>query len=77
MKLLKKNGIVIFINSPLEKIIEDIDTKSRPLLLEGKEKLYNLYKERLDLYESYSDYIIENKNSVDEAINDIINIMDK
>lgn len=77
MKLLKQNGIVIFINRPLKKIIEDIDTKSRPLLLEGKEKLYNLYKERLDLYESYSDYIIENKNSVDEVLNDIINIMDK
>ncbi|MFK4784524.1 shikimate dehydrogenase [Fusobacterium sp. MFO224] len=75
IELLKKNGIIIFLNRPLEKIIEDIDIDSRPLLLKGKEQIYNIYNQRLKLYKKYSDYIIENKTSVDEVVDSIISII--
>lgn len=39
----KKSDIMIFINKSVEDIISDIEIGSRPLLKDGKEKLYNLY----------------------------------
>ncbi|NFR05115.1 shikimate kinase, partial [Clostridium botulinum] len=59
---LKKNGIIIFINRPLEDILSDINIRERPLLKEGSEKLYNIYKERYNLYKSYCNKEIINKN---------------
>lgn len=74
IELLKKDGIIIFINRPLEDIAEDVDVKSRPLLRDGKDKLYELYEERYSLYEKYCDYQVENKN-LEECIKRIISIL--
>lgn len=76
--LLKKNGIIFFINRPLELILSDVKTENRPLLKEGKERLYSLFKERYDLYKEYCDYEILNigkiEDVLDEAYRLIINI---
>ncbi|KGM98523.1 shikimate kinase [Clostridium botulinum] len=69
---LRKNGIIIFINRPLEDILSDINIKERPLLKEGSEKLYNIYKERYKLYKSYCNKEIMNK-SLYNCIDDICN----
>ncbi|MGY0374166.1 shikimate kinase [Clostridium sp. JNZ J1-5] len=74
IELLKKDGIIIFINRSLEDIAEDVDVKSRPLLRDGKDKLYELYKERYSLYKKYCDYQVENKN-LEECIKKIISIL--
>ena len=68
IELFKGNSIIIFIDRPIEDIANDIDTNSRPLLAEGKSKLYNLYSERYNLYNKYCDLKIFN----DGTINDII-----
>ncbi|MPQ44586.1 shikimate kinase, partial [Clostridium tarantellae] len=44
---------IVFINRPIYLIMKDLDINSRPLLQEGKEKLINLYKERIHLYNIY------------------------
>ena len=69
---LKKNGIVIFIDRPLDKIIENMDNESRPLLKDGIDKIYDLYNDRIDLYKKYSDFEIKNNNTIYKAKYEII-----
>ncbi|GAA0083859.1 shikimate kinase [Clostridium sp. CTA-7] len=68
IELFKGNSIIIFIDRQIEDIANDIDINSRPLLAEGKSKLYNLYLERYNLYNKYCDFKIVN----DGTINDIV-----
>lgn len=68
----KKKGIIIFIDRPIENILKDVDTSSRPLLAEGKSKLYNLYSERYNLYNDYCDMKIVNDTTFEEALDKII-----
>lgn len=77
IEILKSNGIIIFINRPLEKIAEKINTEKRPLLKNNKENLYKLYDERIGLYKEYCDYEIVNDNALDDAVNQIIKIINK
>jgi shikimate kinase len=68
IELFKGNSVIIFIDRQIEDIANDIDINSRPLLAEGKSKLYNLYLERYNLYNKYCDFKIVN----DGTINDIV-----
>lgn len=73
--MLKKNGIVIFLNRPLEIIKRDINTNSRPLLKDSIELLNKLYKERLFLYKKYCDYEIINNGTPFESVKKILHIL--
>lgn len=68
----KQNTIVIFIDRPLDILLQDVDTENRPLLKDGREKIVNLYKERYNLYVEYCDLIIKNDTSINEIISKII-----
>ncbi|WMJ79799.1 shikimate kinase [Clostridium sp. MB40-C1] len=72
IKELKGNGIIFFINRSIEKISTDVDILSRPLLKSGKEKLYDLYKERYLLYKRYCDYEIINDGHINGVKDKII-----
>jgi shikimate kinase len=69
---LSHNSLIVFLNRPLENIVGDIDTDSRPLLKEGIEKVYKLYNERIHLYKKYCDIEILNNSTVEEAVEKII-----
>lgn len=58
MERLKKNGIIFFINRPIEEIIKTIEISNRPMLKNKKENLYSVFKDREQLYVKYCDYII-------------------
>lgn len=73
--LLKKNGIILFINRPIPNILEDIDAENRPLLKEGTSKLYNLFRERYPLYSKYCDYEILNNGDIIDLSDKIIKII--
>lgn len=77
MDNLKNSGIIIFINREVDDIISDIETDGRPLLKDGKEKLYKLYEERIDLYKKYCDYEVKNDNSVEEILKKIVQVVEK
>jgi len=77
MENLKRNGIIVFINRPIEEIIKDVDIKQRPLLKNGIDKIYDLYKRRIDLYKKYCDFEIINDDSMQKAKEDIIKIYNK
>lgn len=71
----KDKGTIIFIDRPIENIAKDIETSSRPLLKEGKAKLYNLYSERYNLYSDYCNYKITNDKDIEDTIDKIIEII--
>lgn len=70
---LKRNGIIVFIDRPLDSILSDVDISNRPLLKDGKEKLIELFKQRYPLYKKYSNICIENIGTADEAVDIITN----
>lgn len=71
MECLKSSGFVIFINRPLEYIVEDVDVKTRPLLSNGIDKIYNLYEERFELYKKYCDIEIKNEKNFEKCLDEM------
>ncbi len=79
-KMLKKNGILFFLDGSIEVLISNIKAspsweKNRPLLKEGD--LYNninrILKDRYKIYQQIADYIISIDNkSIEEIANEII-----
>lgn len=75
IEILKKEAYIIFIDRPLEELLNDIDITKRPLLKEGREKLINLYEERYELYKSAADKIVKNDKSLRETEDDVKKII--
>lgn len=73
---LKENGIVCLLNRDLERIMEDVDTTSRPLLKEGKNKLIKLYEERWPLYLKSADIIIDNNSTIEQTIDQLKKVIE-
>lgn len=71
MTELKANGIIIFIDRTPEKIIETLDNSVRPLLKDGIRRIFELYKERYELYKKYSTVIISNNEELEKAVSEI------
>lgn len=74
-EMLRNNGIIIYLDRPIDSICEDVDTSSRPLLKDGTDKLYQLYKERHPLYIDNCDYHIDNDCSLEEVVKRILDII--
>ena len=68
----KESSVIIFINRPIEQILKDIDTDSRPLLTGEKERIYKLYNERINLYKKYCQIEINNSGEISETNNEIV-----
>lgn len=69
---LKETGSLFFLNRPLEKLLDDIDTSGRPLLADGKHRLKTLHDERYPLYRKFADYDISNDADIEVCVNTII-----
>jgi len=69
---LKKNSVIVFINRPIENIINDIELETRPLLKDGVDALLKLYSERIDLYKEYCDIEIINDGPIDSVADLVI-----
>ena len=75
MERLKKNGVIIFIDRSPEKIIETLDDSVRPLLKDGVKRIFDLYKERYELYKKYSDIVIFNNEELEKSVNEVKDII--
>lgn len=75
--VLKRNGIIFYLDRPVDMILNDIDTSSRPLLKDGASKLYDLYQERHQLYLDACDYRIDNRSTLEDVIQNIIQIINE
>ncbi len=72
---MKKDALIIFLDRPVEKILEDVDVSKRPLLKDGKERVINLYNERYELYKKYADEIVVNDSDMIEVIERLKNVI--
>ena len=72
---LKKDALIIFLDRPVEKKLEDVDVSKRPLLKDGKERVINLYNERYELYKKYADEIVVNDSDMIEVIERLKNVI--
>jgi shikimate kinase len=75
IEALKENGVIIFIDRPIENIVADLDSESRPLLKDGVERLYTLFEERYELYKKYCDFQIVNDDDIEKIIEKIIEVI--
>ena len=71
--ILKKNGIVIFLNREINDISKE-NHKHRPLL-QDINNIQKLYDERIDLYKKYSDIIIKNNDDMSIIVDRIITVL--
>lgn len=72
-KILKEsNSVIVFIDRPLENIMGDIKTDSRPLLKEGAERLARLRLERYDKYMDLCSIRVVNDKTKEDVIKEII-----
>lgn len=68
MDYLRQNGITIFIDRDIDKLISA--DPNRPLS-KSKEALKQLHKERYPLYQKYAAYIAVNNTDINETVNEI------
>lgn len=72
-EILQRGGVVVFINRSPEDIVGDVDISTRPLLAEGRERIFRLFERRIEKYKDFCQIEIENKGSLDELCEKIIN----
>lgn len=75
MTLLRQTGTIVYIDRPIEMILNSSDLTNRPLLAEDNNKIYTLYEKRKHLYEEYCHFSIVNDQSLEIAAEEIIKIL--
>ncbi len=69
---LKKNGTIIFLDRSPGDIAGDVDTETRPLLAEGRKRIYDLYAQREALYREAADVTVRNKGTLKETLQRLV-----
>lgn len=72
IKDLKENGVIVFIDRPVDNIAKDVEVANRPLLKDGPHKLYDLFHERYELYKKYCDFHVMNDSDIENTVEMII-----
>ena len=72
VKLMRNNGLVVFVNRDVNHILDDLDLEIRPLVKESIEYIFNVYEERYPLYEKVAHIKIGNEGSITDAVQEII-----
>lgn len=66
--LLRKLGTVVYLRRSPGAICRSGDLEGRPLLAEGKEKIYDLYWQRMKLYETTANWTVDNEGTLKEVL---------
>ncbi len=75
-KIMRCWGRIVLVDRPLEEILGDVNTESRPLLREdGGEALRRLYAEREEIYRGSADYVIPNSGDYTEAVRKLVRLL--
>lgn len=77
IEIFKETGVVIFLDRSPDDIVTDVDVASRPLLKDGKQKVYDLYDERIALYRSAADYTIVNDKKAEEILDKLVRLSER
>lgn len=71
---LSQNGVIVFIDRPVDEIANDVDIQKRPLLKDGVEKLYELFDERYEIYKKYCDFKVDNDSTLQSTVEKILQL---
>lgn len=71
---LAENGLIIFVDRPVDQIVSDVEIQKRPLLKDGVKVVYQLFNERYDLYIESSHLQVYNSGTVNEIVDKISDI---
>ena len=77
MDALKQTGIVVYIDRPLDTLLQEVDTSNRPLLAGGREQLITLYNKRHALYRQYADLTVVNDGTAQQCAKDILSKLEE
>ena len=77
IEIFKETGVVIFLDRSPDDIVTDVDVASRPLLKDGKQKVYDLYDERIALYWAAADYTIVNDKKAEEILDELVRLSER
>ena len=69
-EIMRNHGIIVLIDRPLEEIMGDIKLNRRPLLAQkGLPEVERLYHERIDIYRSVADVVLDNGHGYYAGVN--------
>lgn len=71
MQLLRTGGHIIFLDRNPDNILQQLDAAVRPLLAVDKQRIYDLYTQRLELYRRYADYTVDNNTTEEKALQEL------
>lgn len=74
--IFKKTGTIFFLDRSPDDIVTDVDVSTRPLLKDGKQKVYDLYDERIKLYQGDGDYRVANNKTIEEVLEDFVKLIE-
>lgn len=72
MEVLKKTGLVFFLDRPTEIILKKLDVSHRPLIRDNPLKLHDILAERYPLYLAQCHYRIDASGSYERTLSQII-----
>lgn len=59
---------MIFIDRHPKRIVKSADLRDRPLVREGGDRLFRLYRERLPLYRRYAERVVRNDRRLKQLL---------
>lgn len=68
IRVLKRTGVVVFLDRPPEMIARDIQLGHRPLLSAGVDRLFAMAAARRARYLEYADLVLPNEGNMEEAL---------
>lgn len=74
MKELSRNGLVVFLDRPVEDILRE-NLSERPLLAEDTARIHQLYHKRIDLYRRYGQIVVQNAGTPEEVAEKILDVV--
>ena len=72
MRALLETGVAVYVDRPLEILLRETKTESRPLLASGRVALIALYEKRHPLYNQYADIAAENTADAQSCADTIV-----
>lgn len=67
-KTIEGLGPIVFLDRDPKNILSQVDLQDRPLLRNQPEKLYQMHKERLALYQAWADFILDANLAKDQVL---------
>ena len=69
-EIMRNHGLIVLIDRPLQEIMGDIKLNRRPLLAQkGLPEVERLYHERIDIYRSVADAVLDNSHGYYAGVN--------